>query len=211
MTQPESPWTPPRRRGLAITAVVLVAAVLVAAVAVAAWFALRAPGPAGGEARDITGTDVTLVGDRVETPCYSFTLPEPYRLESFSEACGAELSRDIAPGADPAAHDSAPITVAAQSGTVSVDEFVEEFRQAARQAGREILDDGTRSIAGAPAGVMHYLDSRGVEHTAYFVPAPTAQHRFGERPLTSFLITGPTDEIEHEDALLTVIGSLGFP
>jgi len=138
---------------------------------------------------NISGTEVTLEGRTVSAACYTFQTPDDYILSPNAKNCQSEirLSAGMATGAS-----LTSITVKAQSGQNDLDYFFNTLANTAKQTGTTLSESKEVNIDGVTSGYVAYKDANGISQSVYFVPDTSAKFAYDGKPVTSYLISGPT-------------------
>lgn len=136
---------------------------------------------------DIADTKVTLAGSKVDSDCFSFTLPEGYMISPASKACQTELRLD---NGSETGVSLTSISVKYQTGGDDVDSFFKKYKAA---GGDKISDAKELTIDGQPAGSLTLVDTFGIKQTVYFITAHPGMLEINGTPVTSFHISGPTN------------------
>lgn len=137
---------------------------------------------------NIKDTPVTLVGNTVESACFTFKMPSQYEYEINPESIECKAAIRLKGG------DSlSQINIQAQVGEDTVESALDKAEEAAKQAGKHDSFKGERvSINGQEAAVV-YVEGGAYQllQALYFIPDNNRAFALDTRNITSYIINGP--------------------
>lgn len=209
VTQPVSPLIPKKGLSGGIIALIIASAVIflgalvgggiLIAQAVGKNLTTASTTTPSTTAENIVGSKVTLTGTTVDAACYTFETPTGFILNPSATDCQAQvrLSAGLSTGAS-----VTQLSVKAQSGKNDLDYFFTTMQNSLGQSGLKISESKKVTVAGIESGLVTYVDANTINQSIYFVPDTSGKFTAGSKPVTSFLINGPTSSM-----LQTVIDS----